>query len=270
MSARFAATFGGVLVAAAALVAAGGASTATALVVVAEDAEVTRPPPDFPYWQHIGRSGIVTVVYLGRGWVLAAGHAGVRRVELRGQTHFPQADPTRRLHTGGMEADLLVFRIQGDPGLPPLPIARERPSLGTPFLLFGCGGKRGAADSWEEVPGFRVDAGGGKCRWGANRVSDVGSRIRLGRVVTEGFASDFSLVGGAVRREAQAVTGDSGGGVFSRTGPRGSWELAGLLISMSRYPKQPAELVLHGNIAYIADLAHYRDQILEIIAAPRR
>ena len=240
---------------------------AAALVVLAEDAEVTLPPADFPYWEHVGRSGIVTALYLGRGWVLTAGHAGAGRVELRGQSLAPESGTVERLRTGEAEADLVMFRLRGDPGLPSLPIAREAAAVGTPVLLLGCGGgARGAATSWEGIQGFLVRTGEGACRWGGNRVSGAERPVRLRQFVTASFYTDLSLTRGGVRREAQGATGDSGGGVFSRSGSGGRWELAGLMISVSHYPRQPPGLVLDGNQTHVADLARYRQQILATTA----
>ncbi len=70
----------------------------------------------------------------------------------------------------------------------------------------------------------------------------------------------------ALASEAQATTGDSGGGVFVQVG--GQWKLTGIMVAassggLSNEPGTPWT-ALYGDTTYITDLSYYRDQILAI------
>ena len=61
---------------------------------------------------------------------------------------FTKAREPRPLNRDGTPSDLRAFRIDGDPGLGLLPIARERPPAGSRLILVGNGHDRGAATFW--------------------------------------------------------------------------------------------------------------------------
>ena len=63
--------------------------------------------------------------------------------------------------------------------------------------------------------------------------------------------------------ECQGVLGDSGGGVFFKN--EDEWELAGIMIGMSKFPGQPDDVAACSTATYIADLSYYADQISDII-----
>ena len=93
-------------------------------------------------------------------------------------------------------------------------------------------------------------------RWGTNVVTGTSTVLD-----TEAFYTSFTETGGTTH-EAQAANGDSGGAVFIKDGSL--WELAGVMFAVGEYLGQPAETALYGNLTYAADLASYRDQIIEI------
>ncbi|HXV37507.1 MAG TPA: hypothetical protein VEC18_10175, partial [Myxococcota bacterium] len=49
----------------------------------------TSAPADDPGWAHVGTRNNLSVVYLGRRWVLTANHVGVGNVTIDGQTYSP-------------------------------------------------------------------------------------------------------------------------------------------------------------------------------------
>jgi hypothetical protein len=75
------------------------------------------------------------------------------------------------------------------------------------------------------------------------------------------FSTQFDRQG--MPFEAQAVLGDSGGGVFQSIDD--SWELAGLMVSQQTLPGQPSRSAVYGNTTFTADLSKYRDQILKLV-----
>ncbi|MGI9590101.1 MAG: hypothetical protein ACR2P8_01935, partial [Myxococcota bacterium] len=98
-------------------------------------------------------------------------------------------------------------------------------------------------------------------RWGLNTIGsdhlDVSGPFET---VTRCFQIAFSRNG---VHEAFAGVGDSGGAVFARE--PGGWRLAGVLLSVSRFPGQAKEIAVFGNATNAADLSVYASQILETI-----
>ena len=158
----------------------------------------------------------------------------------------------------GAKADLILFRVQPEPELPALRIRRKAPQPGTPVLMVGYGSGRGEAVTWNGVGGFRFTAPGTQ-RWGMNTIGsqqvDVSGPFET---VTRCFPIVFGQNG---VHEAFAGVGDSGGAVFARE--PGGWRLAGVMLSVARFPGQAQELAVFGNATHAADLSVYAKQILE-------
>ncbi|MFA9566512.1 MAG: hypothetical protein ACERLM_17755, partial [Acidimicrobiales bacterium] len=100
-------------------------------------------------------------------------------------------------------------------------------------------------------------------RWGTNLVEESGFDLSISGTLTRAFSTlfDASL---PTLHEAQAATGDSGGAVFSKV--YGVWELTGIQVARATFQEQPDRTALFGNESWSAQLSHYRDQILDIIA----
>ena len=77
------------------------------------------------------------------------------------------------------------------------------------------------------------------------------------------FATTFT---GNTPYDGQGATGDSGGGVFHKDAD-GTWQLAGIMFSISQNVGQPGGSSAFGNVTYIADLSAYRSEILTAISA---
>ncbi|MCG8590863.1 MAG: hypothetical protein MJE66_16345, partial [Proteobacteria bacterium] len=228
----------------------------------------TAAPPSDPGFAHVGRRSSTTAVYLGNGWVLTAGHVGEGDVTLGGVTYPAVPSSTVRMtNPGAGFADLRVFEIQGGPHLPPLPVlplAISLPVVGDPVLMIGNGRDRGAAVVWNGIDGWAW-ANTRTIRWGTNRVSDASEFVSLGAFDTETFVTDFDEIGspGATADEAQAANGDSGGAVF--VGPVGDERLAGIMVAVGTFADQPATQALYGNTTFVANVVHYRDQVIDIV-----
>ncbi len=265
----------------------------------------TNPNPASPAsgWNHVAwNANQASSVYLGGGWVLTAAHVGANTISFAGDPNLG-ATPTYSVvpgsavtltNNGAMgqtaNTDLVLFQINGEPGLPSLSISSVSPAAGTFMTQIATGRDRVSAlttwdvdtvpnpDVWLETPpnpdlpgnpnatGFLWDSTRTK-RWGTNNTiaasafEDVGSPGTP--VNVRAFRSNFSNAG---VNETQSATGDSGSGVFILNG--GVWELAGITLAIGGFSGQPAETAVFGNETYYADLSFYRNQILSIIPEP--
>lgn len=238
-----------------------GAVSAQGLVIASGDGTGnTDPPRDDPGWERMGTKSPcppqcgLTYVYLGGGWVLTAAHVTAQNVRLLGDgREYPRVEGSA-VRIGGRRSrvDLLLFRIQGAPERPLLPISETTPPTGTPILMIAAGQSRGEPLPGDPSPGwsFRLPA---RLRWGTNRVFRSGV-TRFTHVFSMRFERPQNPL--ATAYEAHAVRGDSGGAVFVHQNDR--WELAGILVAAT----QPAT---YGGESFAADLAYYRDELLGII-----
>jgi hypothetical protein len=224
----------------------------------------TTAPADDPGWANAGKNGVLSTVYLGNRWVIIAHHTGVSDVTLGGVVYPPIVGSYVHLTDGGSGfADLGVYRIMGDPSLPDLDIATSAVPNNSTVTMIGNGISRGPATSWNGFDGWEIVAGPA-IRWGENRVSITNVSVNN----TTGFGMEFNEPGHPryETHEAISVVGDSGGGVFRKSG--GAWYLQGIMIATGGHSGQPGGLALYGNISYAADLSAYRSQILAIIEQP--
>jgi hypothetical protein len=221
----------------------------------------TSAPADDPGWDHVAILSWAASVYVGDGWMLTADHLPAGDVEIEGILYRAVLGSEVTV----VPADLKLFRIESDPGLPPLPIATGPPT--GEVVMIGNGRNRGdEIYDWDPDP--RLDGwywGPGRAmRWGNNAVKNVSVEYPLGSGIFF-FTADFSEFGGTTH-ECQFAGGDSGGAVFSKNGD--VWELTGIQVTRTLHNGQPNETALFGNENWSAQLAEYRGQILSIVAEP--
>ena len=214
-------------------------------------------------------------------------------VHIRNPTNTP--DDPFGLQTLSTYTDLAVFQITVETtnNLPAsrMSISATAPALGSEVVGIGFGRNRQSAQtawdsSWSEVSlsstnaaytGWRYASGSTK-RWGKNRVenipittstNNVGGDQRDVKVIVTDFDESGVTRGsyGAVTDEFQAASGDSGGGLFYKTG--GTWELSGILVSVWRYQDQPRNSAVFGNLTDAVNLSLYRDNILAVVPESR-
>ncbi len=129
-----------------------------------------------------------------------------------------------------------------------------------PATTFWNGGS--VAAGTYQASGFAFD-GSHVVRWGQNLISKTG----LTDGATNYFYTTFNdpkYSSGQLTAssEAQAVNGDSGGGVFYKSGS--TWQLLGIMYGQYALPGQPSSTAVFGNLSGIADLSTYRSAIQSI------
>jgi hypothetical protein len=226
-----------------------------------------------------GESGVYLGNYHGKSWVLTANHSGPGLFELGGITYNAAAGSTHQLlNPDSTPSDIVLFQIDGDPGLPPLNLAPSSPTNRAQVYMIGFG------QSGQPNRSYWIDRGGA---WiptvsgdpAANRIGyqwtgvqpgpehwGIGSVIGSTRGInqTRAFCTRFL----DQMNNACGTGGDSGGGVFIRQGNQ--WQLIGMLDALSGLANQPAGTsVFNGNINVIADLSQYRTEIDAILLSDR-
>ncbi len=218
-------------------------------------------PPDDPGWANLATRSNLTAVYLGRRWILTANHVGAGNVVLDGQTYLPVPGSAIQIENPDTsQADLMLFKIFGDPGLPRLEIPSFPPVVGDSLIAIGNGLNRGSATTFMGLGGYNWGTGDA-VRWGTNIVSEID--ILVG--ATYSFAATFTdpLDPSATADEAAGANGDSGGAAFIKVG--GDWYLAGTIFAISQYEGQPSTTSIYDNKLFAVDLSFYRDDILAVI-----
>ena len=285
------------VISAAIVLAAAGRDAAAVLIQMGDGTGNTTAPADDPGFANVGYSsnGIGTAIYLGEGWVLTAGHVGGGGIVLSSGTYFEQAGTGFSLanDTVGESTytDLYMYKLQTTPvGLQTLSIASTAPTPGLDVTMIGAGLNRGAftkwlintsttPNVWTETTGTAADAAGYKTgagravRWGTNDVetSNFWERSYFGPgpndfTSVRAFTTDFDFAEDST--EAQAVLRDSGGAVFAKQGSQ--WQLTGVIYAVEGFPDQPSPVfnAVFGNFTYMADLSHYRSQIVAAVPEP--
>lgn len=244
----------------------GLAPPASAVLIASGDGTGnTTAPADDPGFGNVRfQEGGPTAVYLGKGWVITAHHAGVDGLRVGGVIHEAVAGSGVQLETApGEPADLRVYRLVTDPGLPSLTITSAPPAVGDFLVLAGAGLNRGPATSWRGIDGWEYGTGSNR-RWGTNVIEEVLSEpVAVGTTSTRAFTTEFTEAP-QTEHEAQAIRGDSGGAAFVETGS--GWELAGIPFVTATFANQPVDTALYGNLTYHVDLDYYRSQILDVVS----
>ena len=172
----------------------------------------------------------------------------------------------------GSGTDLVLFRVDADPGLAQLNLVDSPLSTGSALRLIGNGRNREASlTRWAETSnpmaaqysGYKWDTGN-TMRWGNNNIEAYGENMNYGQGPLDYFISDFDNV----NNEGQAATGDSGGGAFYYDSIEETWSLAGVMLNIGTFANQPAYTAVYGNVTYYADISKYREFILQTVPEP--
>jgi hypothetical protein len=258
-----------------------------------------------PGWANVASTGtFLNAVYIGDGWVLSANHTGVSPVQFdpSGPTYSPipnqsfqVPNPTGVSGLTAPAADLRLYRINTDPGLPSLTLATQPLALNDDVVFMSYGVTRSPTElhwnvnnstdppTWTSVPSGGANSGyagaGSAKRWGTNQVADDNtvlgeSDADLTTIVTSGTIANLTVYdqNSSNPFESQVVGGDSGSGVWHKR--NGQWELAGIVVANYIFKGQSTStfnasnsLAVYGNATAYADLSSYATQIAVIKAA---
>ncbi|MGJ8653893.1 MAG: hypothetical protein ACSHX8_11510 [Opitutaceae bacterium] len=273
-----------------------GLPRASAIINITDPLGNTAAPtglggePTDPGFDYVGKVNGSTGVYIGDGWVLTADHVGAGTFNLDGTNYSYNGIDSHQI--GG--ADLRLFKLSTNPLLAPLSISTTSPTISDDVVMIGAGRSPSSAtpttwhvdtdpDPWvwststfteadTTIDGFTTTSTKTK-RWGTNVIEDTTSTLSyLSYTDMSAIITDFDQVGGTAY-ESQAVTNDSGSGLFIDNGS--GWELAGTIVTVGLHSGQPggnggANNALFGNETYALDLSVYADEIYGLIPEPRR
>jgi len=230
------------------------------------------PPLGLNVWDHVGRTtGDGTAVYLGDGWALTANHVTVGNVVLGGVSYPVEAGSAVRLNnpdSADGPADLKLFRIVGDPGLPNLPISADAASVGDSLIMVAEGRGRNTAlqNLGGGLDGFGWSGAPREKTWADNTIDEATAFFNdISGNKTLAFRTEFQR---GVDGDGQAAQWDSGSGTFRFNDAADRWELIGMPIAITGFEGQPAGTAAFGNQTIHADLTVYRDQINAIVPEP--
>ncbi len=248
------------------------------VIITGDGSGNTSPPPDDPGFNNVGVRGSGSAVYLGGGWVLTDVHVGAGNT-LFNNVWYTAVDGSSIQLTNPKGAgfttgtDLMLYKINGDPGLPSLNIGSAAPAVGWSVIMIGYGRDRTASEAfWDSnwnpatsaspYAGY-IWTGNQHMRWGTNTISAINMPLGISSNSENSFMTLFT---GTTPYDGQGAPGDSGGGVFYKDAS-GNWNLIGLMAAVTTTGNQPWGTSVLGNATYIADLSVYRSQILAAMNA---
>jgi hypothetical protein len=234
-------------------------------IVDASSSANTNAPPDGSPWENVGNVNGASGTYLGAGWVLTAAHVGAGDLILDSGPFLYDGTSQRLTNSDGTPTDMVMFHLGALPNLPRLSLAASTPGAGSQVSMIAYGKIAGSTETnIGAYTGFYWSGNGYKS-WGNNKVDAGGlTTANEGYGTVTLFSTLFNKPSHLTTSDpAQAAAGDSGGGVFEKTG--GSWQLAGMLDLSSDYTDQPLGTAVYGNVTYCADIATYRGEIVAII-----
>ena len=171
-----------------------------------------------------GGSGLTgSAVYIGDGFLLTADHVTLRsHVSFDGATFLARDLGYTPVQIA--PADLKLFRIASDPGLPSVPLYDGSSEVGLTGTIVGWGvGRDPGVPVDTDAVTWGTDATVAK-RWGTNVLAGVNNSLSLLGYV---YSALVTVLGNAVGDDEAAITShDSGSALFVNDG--GTWKLAGV------------------------------------------
>ena len=234
--------------------------SAPAVIIAGGDGSGNTTGTGVAGWDYVGKISSAngassSVTYLGSSWFITAYHVkqldNPTGVVLNATSHtIDSSSWTRITNSTGSGADLILFKVTDSVvGFSSVNIASSTPSVNAGLTMIGDGRNRATSlttwyvdttpsnwvwntsrfSGWDATLSGYSYAGGSAMRWGTNTVNGSIAGLNDGFGVTDMFYTDFDNVAG----EAQGAIYDSGGGVF--TGNSGSYELAGIMLTVGTY-----------------------------------
>ena len=206
-----------------------------------------------------------SAVFLGWGFLFLASHVANRAyVTFDNNTQWA-VEPGS--HQDIANADLKVFRLQDDPGLPPLLLYEDAVAGGdlnqvSTVIGWGVGRDEGTPPNTDDVPWGNSTTRAK--RWGTNTTLPSPADIVLEDWTTTTLVTTLQSTAGD--DEAAATLHDSGGALFQFID--GNWQLAGIAITVSQQDISSFGPGSTGDFNYFARIASYSDEINAIIPEP--
>jgi hypothetical protein len=234
--------------------------------VDASSAANTNAPPDGSPWASVGTVNGASGIYLGAGWVLTAGHVGAGNLNLDSGPFIYDGNSQRLTNSDGTVTDMVMFHLSRLPNLPKLLLTSTTPAANSQVDMIAYGKIAGSAQSnIGSYTGFYWSTDGYKS-WGNNKVNAGLTTTDAGFGSVTLFSTDFVMPSHLTTSDpAQAAAGDSGGGVFQKSGS--NWELAGMIDLMGPTPGQTNGTAVYGDMTFAVDIATYRNEIVAILVA---
>jgi len=219
----------------------------------------TNAPADGAPWANIGRVNGPSGTYIAAGWVLTAAHVGAGDFTL-GTLTLPYDGISHRLtNSDGTVTDMILFHVSQTASVPSLPLASSPPALNSVVDFIGTGYIAGSGPmpigSYTGFTWFLTSARS----LGNNKVASINYVYNAGFGNVTLFSTSFEATG-QTSAECQGTGGDSGSGVFQKSGA--VWQLVGMSDLVSVYTNQPANTSVYGNSTFAAQISTYRSQIL--------
>ena len=249
------------------------AGSASAVITSGETGTESATLTDFPYLANIAQRGVGTAIYLGNRWVLTASHVHAGTITLAGTTYNAAPGSTIQIHNPTSLADLILYRIDGDPGLPSVQITTRPPVANDSLTMIGVGVNRQTSLTYWDLhwnanngtdpaySGYNWDTTGRTLRAGLNSVSGINTTEFSASTVTATFFSRFLQLEDNPL-ECIAASGDSGGPVFHKSGT--TWSLVGLMLAVGSPQPLPLSKAVYGDRTIMADLYVYRTQLMPL------
>ncbi|MCS7064054.1 MAG: PEP-CTERM sorting domain-containing protein [Methylacidiphilales bacterium] len=246
-----------------------------AVITFGDPTNNAMPPTNGAPWNYIGQVNGSSAIYLGNSWALTAFHVGPGNLILGGTTYTYTGTSHRLTTLSPNDADMILFQINGDPGLTPLPLNSTPPSPGSQVTMIGFGFDQGSLIQWDAgwvtiPPSTNPVAFQGypwlpttSKKWGyGNIVQYFPTPIDAGNGPNWSFNTTFLLS----EDYGQGAAHDSGGGVFYYNGTE--WELVGMMFAVTAHTGQPVNTSVNGNQTIHATIAAYKPEILSVTNIP--
>lgn len=219
----------------------------------------TNAPADAAPWANIGRVNGSSGIYIAAGWVLTAAHVGAGDFTL-GTITLPYDGISHRLtNFDGTVTDMILFHVSQTAPVPSLPLASSPPAISSVVDFIGTGYIASSGPMpIGSYTGFTW-ASTSTSSWGNNKVALINYVYNAGFGNVTLFSTEFDATG-QTSDECQATVGDSGSGVFQKSGA--VWQLVGMTDLISAEPNQPANTSVYGNSTFAAQISTYRSQML--------
>lgn len=241
----------------------------------------TSAPVDDRGWTSSAVYNDASAVYLKDGWFITSRHIGIQdngTVSIGGSSYaIDSASWTSITNSNGTNADIRLFRISNpsELELAGTEVISSSLSLGQGVTMIGYGRNVSSVvtNNYDEGAHTEIryyEGSTSSMKWGENEIAGFEQGFTE---QTFGFTSDVFWTELATGK-AQALQGDSGGGVFVYDSERAKYVLAGIMIGAGLRKDVDEKIYAYtdtgtpNSITISLDLRSYADQINQTIPEP--